>query len=175
MSPYLCRAERDQFTPVYFGPCYKPWFQMYKKKPQNFLLFQLKHATLVSPEDVGKPIKNVGSPPGRFSRGSLQRCNSGYSMGHRTTAQAAAAAWLRKLEFKNTHIQCIFTSPFLPQLTPTDTEVGLTVILCEMLFLHGPCSLSGAYIKLLFDVGLQRCHRQAAMETFVFIHWWPAW
>lgn len=39
MSPYLCRAERDQFTPVYFGPCYKPWFQMYKKTPKTSCYF----------------------------------------------------------------------------------------------------------------------------------------
>lgn len=62
LSAHTCVGQkgRDQFTPVCFGPCYKSWFQM----SENFLLFQLKHGTLMSSENVGKPIKKMGSPPG---------------------------------------------------------------------------------------------------------------
>lgn len=95
ISPYLCRAERDRFTPVCFGPCYKSWFQMYEKKTScysNSSMLLWRYLRM-----WGNPLGNVVSTREEVTRSSLQRCNSGYSIGHWTTAQDA---WLRKLKLK---------------------------------------------------------------------------
>lgn len=144
VSAHICVGQKGTSS-VCFCPCYKSWFQMCEKKTS--LYFNSSMLLWCHLRMWGNPLRKWQRE--EVTRGTLQRHSSDYSMGHPTTAQVSVAAWLRKLELKNTQTQCVLTSPFLPQLTPTHPEVGLTVILCEMLFLHVLCSLSGSYVNLL--------------------------
>lgn len=92
----------------------------------------------------GNPSGKWGLPSGRKPP-EVHHKGTAAATGHTTTAQVPAAARLRKLDEKNHQTQCFFTTPLLPQLTPTHQEEGIPVMLSETSAFHVLCSPSESF------------------------------
>lgn len=173
VSAHICVGQKGTSS-VYFCPCYKSWFQMYEKKTSFY--FNSSMLLWCHLRMWGNPLRKWGLHQGGSHQRFITKAQQWLQHGTPNHCPGPSGSMTQKTGVKK-HPDAVCFNQSLP--TSADPHSPRSGVNSNTLWdVVSPCAVQLIWLLrqlALFDVGLQRCHRQAAMETFVFIYWWPAW